>query len=284
MSDRYYLFRGCLIPTRLPFLERSSLFVLDKLGVRYELMPGATCCVEPIGLRSLAEDTWLVVTARMLAIAEKDGRDILSLCNGCYLSLEEARQHLEDGSARDEVNTVLAEIGLHYDGNVKVKHFVRDRQRGGRGTDQVTGRSTSGTAQDRRPSGMPHGPAIVQAQDRLEASRRRCWMRSPPGAAQRLSSAKNGRNAAEGASPAWTRRSRPGCWRMPRPRSVRAEPNCILTPCPFCFVQFDIRQKEGLPVLYLSELLALAFGATPEQIGLKYHKTRLPWISTVARW
>ena len=45
---------------------------------------------------------------------------------------------------------------------------------------------------------------------------------------------------------------------------------------PFCFVQFDIRQKEGLPVLYLSELLALAFGATPEQIGLKYHKTRLP--------
>jgi heterodisulfide reductase subunit B len=52
--------------------------------------------------------------------------------------------------------------------------------------------------------------------------------------------------------------------------------NCILTPCPFCFVQFDIRQKEGLPVLYLSELLALAFGATPELIGLKYHKTRLP--------
>jgi heterodisulfide reductase subunit B len=57
-----------------------------------------------------------------------------------------------------------------------------------------------------------------------------------------------------------------------RPRGA----NCILTPCPFCFVQFDIRQKDGLPVLFLSEMLALAFGATPELIGLKYHRTRLP--------
>ncbi|MDD1771052.1 MAG: hypothetical protein LUO79_08200, partial [Methanomassiliicoccales archaeon] len=52
--------------------------------------------------------------------------------------------------------------------------------------------------------------------------------------------------------------------------------DCILTPCPFCFVQFDVRQKGGIPVLYLSELLALAFGASPEKIGLKYHRTKLP--------
>ena len=55
----------------------------------------------------------------------------------------------------------------------------------------------------------------------------------------------------------------------------------ILTPCPFCFVQFDIRQKEGLPVLYLAELVALAFGATPEQIGLKYHKNKLTSLTLV---
>jgi heterodisulfide reductase subunit B len=55
----------------------------------------------------------------------------------------------------------------------------------------------------------------------------------------------------------------------------QAGANCILTPCPFCFVQFDLRQKQGLPVLYLSELVALAFGASPEEIGLKYHRTKL---------
>jgi heterodisulfide reductase subunit B len=49
----------------------------------------------------------------------------------------------------------------------------------------------------------------------------------------------------------------------------------ILTPCPFCFVQFDIKQKDGLPVLYLAELLALAMGAAPERIGLHYHRNNV---------
>ena len=52
-------------------------------------------------------------------------------------------------------------------------------------------------------------------------------------------------------------------------------PQAILTPCPFCFVQFDLKQKDGLPVLYLAELLALAMGAAPEKIGLQYHRNKL---------
>ena len=59
-------------------------------------------------------------------------------------------------------------------------------------------------------------------------------------------------------------------------RFRRSGADAILTPCPFCFVQFDVRQKDGLPVLYLAELLALAFGASPDKIGLKYHRTKLP--------
>lgn len=51
--------------------------------------------------------------------------------------------------------------------------------------------------------------------------------------------------------------------------------DAILTPCPFCFVQFDIRQKDGVPVLYLAELMALAMGALPESIGLRYHRTKI---------
>ena len=54
MSRPFYLFSGCLISTRLPFLEASSRFVLDRLGIAYEDLPGATCCVEPIGLRTMS--------------------------------------------------------------------------------------------------------------------------------------------------------------------------------------------------------------------------------------
>jgi heterodisulfide reductase subunit B2 len=275
LSRPYYLFRGCLIPTRLPFLERSSLFVLDKLGVEYSQMAGATCCVEPIGLRSLAEDTWLVVTARMLAIAEKDGRDILSLCNGCYLSLEEARQALEDKPTRAGVNSILGDIGLLYDGNVKVKHFAEIIKEAGekRVSDLTT------VPMDRFRFAAHPGCHMVRPSTKLKVDRS-----FAPKVLDEIASW-CGSEVVVGEK--WPKCCGGGIAGVDEKVSTRmledatstfrqGGANCILTPCPFCFVQFDIRQKDGLPVLYLSELLALAFGATPEEIGLKYHKTRLP--------
>ncbi|MCQ5375961.1 MAG: heterodisulfide reductase-related iron-sulfur binding cluster, partial [Methanomassiliicoccales archaeon] len=124
MNDTFYLFRGCLIPTRLPFLERSSLFVLDKMQVDYQPLPSATCCVEPIGLKSLALDTWLVVAARLLSIAEEKNRNILTLCNGCLMSLKEAKHALESQGVKDRVNEVLADIGRRYTGKIDIIHLV----------------------------------------------------------------------------------------------------------------------------------------------------------------
>lgn len=45
--------------------------------------------------------------------------------------------------------------------------------------------------------------------------------------------------------------------------------------CPFCFVQLDLKQKDGLPVLHLSELLDLAFGAEPSKMGMQYRRNKL---------
>ena len=50
--------------------------------------------------------------------------------------------------------------------------------------------------------------------------------------------------------------------------------------CPSCFQQFDLNQAAlqranehvNVPVLYLSELIALAYGHTPEEIGLDMHR------------
>jgi heterodisulfide reductase subunit B len=275
LSERYYLFRGCLIPTRLPFLERSSLFVLDKLGVEHEPMKEATCCVEPIGLRSLAEDTWLVVTARMLAIAERDGRDILSLCNGCYLSLEEARQALENETTRKEVNEVLGQIGLHYGGNVRIKHFAEIVREAG----EQKVRSLTTTPQSNFRFAAHPGCHLVRPSSKLKVDSGfvpkvldeiASWCGSEVVVSEKWPKCCGGGIA--GIDEKVSASMLEDATSSFRPSGA----NCILTPCPFCFVQFDLRQKEGLPVLYLSELLALAFGATPELIGLKYHKTKLP--------
>jgi succinate dehydrogenase / fumarate reductase cytochrome b subunit len=56
--------------------------------------------------------------------------------------------------------------------------------------------------------------------------------------------------------------------------------DCIVTPCPLCHLNLDSRQPEvekvighklGLPVLHLPQLIALALGVKPKELGLERH-------------
>jgi heterodisulfide reductase subunit B len=56
---------------------------------------------------------------------------------------------------------------------------------------------------------------------------------------------------------------------------AEAEPDLIITQCPGCTFNLDYYQETvrppGIPVLYFSELAALALGADPYDIGLDMH-------------
>ncbi|MBI0582702.1 MAG: hypothetical protein ISF22_00590 [Methanomassiliicoccus sp.] len=272
MSRPLYLFPGCLISARLPFLEASSRFVLDRLGVAYEYLPDPTCCVEPIGLRTMARDTWLASAARMMAIAEEAGRDILTLCNGCYMSLKEAAHALEDRSVRNDVNAVLRSIGREYAGEAEVHHLAGFLSRH---EEKIRG-------------------AVTRPIDLLLAPHPGCHMVRPSGVLKVDSSFRPevlGRMASWVGARAIDGEEWPDCCggglagidddlsarmlAVPARSFGSSGAEAILTPCPFCFVQFDIRQKDGLPVLYLAELLALAMGASPSAIGMQYHRNKL---------
>jgi len=56
--------------------------------------------------------------------------------------------------------------------------------------------------------------------------------------------------------------------------------DCMVTPCPLCHLNLDSRQPEvekvigrklSLPVLHLSQLVALALGVEPKKLGLDRH-------------
>jgi heterodisulfide reductase subunit B len=274
MGEGHLLFTGCLIPARLPFLEASSRLVLDKLGIDFAPFPSATCCVEPIGLRSLGQDSWLAVVARMLSIAEAEGKDVLALCNGCFMSFKEAAHQLEDEELRGKVNQVLAPIGRGYGGGVKVRHLMEVL--GGTGAAKIGSMVTSPQSKLRiavhpgchviRPSRVLRVDSSFSPKVLAEIARSagaqvvenedwpRCCGGPLAGVDERISNA---------------------ILQEDVEAFRKAGANCILTPCPFCFVQFDLRQKAGLPVLYLSELVALAFGASAEEIGLKHHRVKL---------
>ena len=69
--------------------------------------------------------TWLPMSRRIIAIAEKKGKDILTLCNECYLSLNKAKKILlEDDEKRRKVNMILSEEGLEFKGTARIRHIM----------------------------------------------------------------------------------------------------------------------------------------------------------------
>jgi heterodisulfide reductase subunit B len=70
-------------------------------------------------------ESWLAMGARNLTLAEDEGKDIISLCNGCFQTLKLVNKELShDEHEKAKVNKVLSQIGREFKGTIKVKHFV----------------------------------------------------------------------------------------------------------------------------------------------------------------
>lgn len=62
--------------------------------------------------------------------------------------------------------------------------------------------------------------------------------------------------------------------------AIDAEADCLVTPCPLCHLNLDLQQplaereagrKLGMPVLHLPQLVGLALGLEPKELGLQRH-------------
>ena len=121
----YALFLGCTIPLKLPHLEKAFRDVASILNVKLKEMEGVSCCPEPVSLQSLNIDTWMTLGARNLAIAEKMGLNIMTICSGCYETLKTVSVLLnEDEEYLAKINEILKKINYKYTGKTKVFHFV----------------------------------------------------------------------------------------------------------------------------------------------------------------
>lgn len=120
---KYALFLGCNIPARVSQYEDSSRAVLKNLGVELIEIRGFNCCGYP--LKNIDQKAYLLSSAQNLALAEKQGLNILTLCKCCFGSLKKAEYLLkEDLNLRQDVNHTLADNGLKYEGNITVKHLL----------------------------------------------------------------------------------------------------------------------------------------------------------------
>jgi succinate dehydrogenase / fumarate reductase cytochrome b subunit len=76
--------------------------------------------------------------------------------------------------------------------------------------------------------------------------------------------------------------------------AVDADADCLVTPCPLCHLNLDLQQPLaeklvgrplGMPVLHLPQLVGLAFGVDPKELGLTRHVVRptsvIDWSTSV---
>ncbi len=120
----YNLYVGCSVPANYPNYEAATIKVAEAFDMQLEYMEGVACCGSP-NLRAIDYMGWLTVNARTLAIAEKNGYDIVTPCNGCFASLKDVFHFLKhDEGYRKKVNAVLKKEGLVFKGTITPRHFV----------------------------------------------------------------------------------------------------------------------------------------------------------------
>mgnify|MGYP001250076708 FL=1 len=120
---KYAYFPGCSLKGLGRAYEESLLPVLRHLGVEWQELDDWNCC-GATAYMSVDENRAAVLASRNLALAEKNGStDLLAPCSACYLVLNKLQHHVaEFPDLRSTVQTALQRAGLAYHGTVRVRH------------------------------------------------------------------------------------------------------------------------------------------------------------------
>lgn len=123
-DNRYGYFPGCSIPVRLNSYELSSRKVLGRLGIELTNIEGTSCCGMP--LERVDHDAFMMMVSKVLAEAEKQELNILTLCSGCFGSLSHGATYLaQHKEEKERVNEFLKDFNLEYKGICEVRHLVQ---------------------------------------------------------------------------------------------------------------------------------------------------------------
>jgi len=269
-------FPGCSAMAANRAYDVSTRSVAGVLGIDLVELDDWNCCGATAYV-ALNEKRSLVLSARNLALAEKAGGDLVAICNGCYLALRKANEHLiEDAKVQAEVQQALAAGGMSYTGGVRVRHFLDvvvndlgEEALRPHVTDPLTGLKVAPYygCQITRPFSDIDDAEDPQMMDRLIE-----WL---------------GAEAVPFAMKAkccgglmMTTQSEIGLELSGKilKNARAAGADCVITTCPLCQINLEAYQAEvgeamgadcEIPVLYFTQLMGVAFGLGSEALALK---------------
>jgi succinate dehydrogenase / fumarate reductase, cytochrome b subunit len=276
---RLAYYPGCVAQETGKELDLATRWVARKVGLELVDFPNFSCCGS--GFIDEANPTLNVaLNARNLAIAEKAGLDVLTVCSTCQGMLSLANHRLQDPAMKARVDGALAQIGLSYTGRTGVTHLLRvlTEKVGAEALRKLVVRPLTGLK-----VGAFYGCHLLRPADRVDSE-----SAEEPHSFEDLISAL-------GATPVLYR-GRVMCCGFPilfvkestasriaarQIDDARAHgADAMATPCPLCHISLDAYQNRAeheaghaldMPVFHLPQLVGLALGASAEELGLPRH-------------
>ena len=270
---KYSYMPGCSLSSTARGYDVSGRAVMKALGHELVELEDWNCC----GANAVESVSYLLsisLPARNLALAEATNRDLVTSCSSCFLNLFKVNRRLQrEPALKGKLDEILGAAGLKYMGQPRVRHLL-DIIANEVGTKAVADRVQHRLAglkvapyygcQTVRPYGEYDGPYLPTSMDGLiEAVGAETfpypWKTRCCGGVMMTTEKRIGSKlvadlltAAQGA-------------------------DCIVTVCPMCQMNLDAYQSEiaaqmgirnRIPVLFLTQLLGLAFGLPDDMLLL----------------
>lgn len=266
------LYPGCsLLSTGAAYLA-SVRETLHALGLQVKDLTDWNCCGAS-SAHFLDPELAVLLPARNLAIAEAMGADVLTACAACHHRMVQAEHDL---STSDSMARAALEAGVAYHGQVRVRHLLsvlEEANLSGRVRRPLKGLRVAcyyGCLLVRIPrsGGIddPENPGIMERVLGACGAEVADWQ---------------GRTWCCGASLAATAPEVAGdLVERILVQAHRAGADCIATACPLCQLNLDLLQGAAatragferlLPVVFFTQLTALALGASPRRLGFEQH-------------
>lgn len=281
MSDlRFAYYPGCAAEATVREADRSMQAIAPLLGMELQHFENMTCCGAGV-LHEEEPNVSLALNARNLAIAEKAGVDLMTICNTCLLTMVKAQQELASNQVlAKKINVSLEKFGLHYEGKVKVRHLlwvlaedigpdkiralVKKPLTGMRiapfyGCHILRPEEVLGFEDDRDPHSMEDiiealGATPVAYEERTECCGFHVMLVNKPATTTMVGQCLSG--------------------------ATKQKADVMVTPCTLCQLTLDSYQHMAdaeaekpldLPVLHLPQLMGMAFGLDKKALGFNKH-------------
>jgi succinate dehydrogenase / fumarate reductase cytochrome b subunit len=289
---------GCVSRGFTPELHGSMAKIAPLLDIELVELDRASCCGAGV-IAEHSQELADTLNARTFALAQQvDGAELMmNICSTCQGAQSECQERL-DASAeyRGAINRTLAEEGLSYEGDISNKNLlwvlVEEI-----GLESLRSRVVRPLTDLR--VGPFYGCYIVRPIDRLgiDATER------PRDRYLDMVIEALGGTVIEYAGshkccgfPIITMNKEASLKQAGRHLgdAVDAAADCLVTPCPLCHLNLDLQQplaertvgrELNMPVLHLPQLVGLALGLEPKELGMHRHvvkpATVIDWTTSV---